>query len=117
MQNKNSSHLSLSHPKGNIKVTIQLPTSKSISNRLLIINKLSGNPIPIENLSSSTDTQNLKRILEEDGGTADVQDAGTSMRFLTAYYCATNQTKIITGTERMCERPLGELLKALRYLG
>src|SRR4051812_26871006 len=99
MHDKHSSHISLSHPTGSVKVAIKLPTSKSISNRLLIINKLSGNPHPIENLSEATDTQNLKRILEEENKTADVQDAGTSMRFLTAYYCAANETKIITGTE------------------
>src|SRR5256885_1669644 len=91
----------LTHPTGIVRTSINLPASKSISNRLLIINKLSGNPHPIENQSASTDTQNLKRILEEKKEIADVRDAGTSMRFLTAYYCATNQNKIITGTERM----------------
>lgn len=109
--------IELFHPTGIVKATIQLPASKSISNRLLIINKLSGNKYPIENLSGSTDTQNLKRILDEDGDIANVIDAGTSMRFLTALYCVLNQTKIITGTDRMCERPIGELVTALRYIG
>src|SRR5687767_3751434 len=113
----NDNYITVYHPTGKIKATIELPSSKSISNRLLIINKLSGNSYPIENLASSTDTQNLKKILEAEGEVADVRDAGTSMRFLTAYYCAANQTKIVTGTERMCERPIGELVTALRSIG
>jgi len=109
--------ITLFHPTGIVNAVINLPSSKSISNRLLIINHLCGNQRPLENLSVSTDTQNLKEILESDREVADVQDAGTSMRFLTAYYCATNQTKIITGTERMCQRPIGELVNALRTIG
>lgn len=109
--------ITISHPSGILNTVINLPASKSISNRLLIINKLRGNPYPIDNLSSSTDTQNLKKILETEGEVADVRDAGTSMRFLTAYYCAANETKVVTGTPRMCERPIKELVNALQSIG
>jgi 3-phosphoshikimate 1-carboxyvinyltransferase len=110
-------NITLFHPTGIVKAVINLPASKSISNRLLIINRLSNNKCDIENLSDSTDTQNLKNILESNDEIADVKDAGTSMRFLTTYYCATNQTKIITGTDRICQRPIGELVSALRTIG
>jgi 3-phosphoshikimate 1-carboxyvinyltransferase len=57
------------------------------------------------------------RLLSENGPEADVLDAGTTMRFLTAYYAVTGATKKMTGTPRMCERPIGILVDALRTLG
>lgn len=57
------------------------------------------------------------RLLKSGDETADVLDAGTTMRFLTAYFAVTGQQKILTGTPRMCERPIGLLVEALRALG
>lgn len=98
-------------------VKIQLASSKSESNRALIINALSGFIGKLENLSSARDTQTMIRLLESQDSTADVLDAGTTMRFLTAYFSATNQSKLMTGTPRMCERPIGILVDALRTIG
>lgn len=56
------------------------------------------------------------RLLKSDDPTADVLDAGTTMRFLTAYFAMTGKSKIMTGTPRMCERPIGILVDALRSL-
>jgi 3-phosphoshikimate 1-carboxyvinyltransferase len=99
------------------KVKIQLASSKSESNRALIINALSGFKGELKNLSSARDTQTMIRLLASNDPTADVLDAGTTMRFLTAYFSATNQTKRMTGTKRMCERPIGILVDALKEIG
>ena len=94
-----------------------LPASKSISNRALIINSLAGGRAELRNLSDANDTQLMLRLVRSDDQTIDVEDAGTTMRFLTAYFCITNQRKILTGTQRMKERPIGILVDALRSLG
>jgi 3-phosphoshikimate 1-carboxyvinyltransferase len=107
----------LSHPSKKINTRISLPSSKSESNRVLILNALSGNQLQLQNLSTARDTQNLVSILEQDETEVDVIDAGTSMRFLTAYYAATNRHKIITGNERMKNRPIGPLVNALSEMG
>ena len=97
---------------------IPLPASKSESNRALIINALAGGTIEnLSNLAEARDTQTMIRLLGESGPVADVLDAGTTMRFLTAYYAITGQQKKMTGTPRMCERPIGILVDALRELG
>jgi 3-phosphoshikimate 1-carboxyvinyltransferase len=94
-----------------------LPASKSISNRVLILSALSGNKSVLHNLSDANDTQLMQRLIDDKSTTIDVEDAGTTMRFLTAYFSITNQNKIITGTSRMKERPIGILVDALRSLG
>lgn len=94
-----------------------LPASKSISNRVLILNALSGNRSKLHNLSDANDTQLMLRLVDSPDETIDVEDAGTTMRFLTAYFSVTNQPKNITGTQRMKERPIGILVDALRTLG
>ncbi len=97
---------------------IPLPASKSESNRALIINALAKGQIDqLSNLAEARDTQTMIRLLSENGQVADVLDAGTTMRFLTAYYAVTGQIKKMTGTPRMCERPIGILVEALRELG
>ena len=96
---------------------IPLPSSKSESNRALIINALAGGRNNLFNLSEARDTQTMMRLLASDDATADVIDAGTTMRFLTAYFAITGQHKTMTGTPRMCERPIGILVDALRSLG
>jgi 3-phosphoshikimate 1-carboxyvinyltransferase len=94
-----------------------LPASKSESNRALIINALAGNRAILHNISEARDTHTMQRLLASSEQTLDVIDAGTTMRFLTAYVAATNGNKILTGTPRMCERPIALLVDALRTLG
>jgi 3-phosphoshikimate 1-carboxyvinyltransferase len=98
-------------------VTIKLVSSKSESNRALIINALQGFQCELRNLSAARDTQTMKALLNSSDYTADVIDAGTTMRFLTSYFAITGRHKLLTGTPRMCERPIGILVDALRQLG
>ena len=100
-----------------IHTTIQLPSSKSISNRALIINALGNGTHHPENLSDCDDTRVMIRALNDDKETIDIMAAGTAMRFLTAYLSVTPSTRIITGTERMQQRPIQVLVNALRELG
>ncbi len=100
-----------------IRTAIQLASSKSESNRSLIISALTGFKSTLSNVSEARDTQTLERLLHDTGETADVIDAGAPMRFLTAYFAVTGQQKVMTGTPRMCERPIGILVDALRELG
>ncbi|GAB3821223.1 3-phosphoshikimate 1-carboxyvinyltransferase [Pontibacter rugosus] len=112
-----SQSLTLSHPTGVLNGSIKLPASKSEANRALIISALSGQESQLHNLSEANDTQLLQRLLKSDAATIDAEDAGTVMRFLTAYYAITGQEKTLTGTERMCQRPIKVLVEALRELG
>jgi 3-phosphoshikimate 1-carboxyvinyltransferase len=97
--------------------TIQISGSKSISNRLLILESLFKN-IKIGNLSNSQDTQLLKKALSEDAEIVDIHHAGTAMRFLTSYYSIMEgKTTILTGSKRMKERPIKNLVTALQNLG
>ncbi|CAM3042678.1 3-phosphoshikimate 1-carboxyvinyltransferase [Chryseobacterium flavum] len=97
--------------------TVQISGSKSISNRLLILESLFKN-INIGNLSNSQDTQLLKKALSENTGIVDIHHAGTAMRFLTSYYSIMEgKTTILTGSGRMKERPIKNLVSALKDLG
>lgn len=101
-----------------LRCRIVLPASKSISNRALLINALSGNTIQPANLSDSDDTQVMLKALQGDSERPiDIGAAGTAMRFLTAYLSVTPGEHIITGSERMKQRPIGILVDALRQLG
>ncbi|ALR31555.1 3-phosphoshikimate 1-carboxyvinyltransferase [Chryseobacterium sp. IHB B 17019] len=97
--------------------TVQISGSKSISNRLLILESLFKN-IKIGNLSNSQDTQLLKKALEQNTDIVDIHHAGTAMRFLTSYYSIMEgKTTILTGSKRMKERPIKNLVTALQNLG
>ena len=100
-----------------IKATIQLPASKSISNRALIIHALSKGDDVLSNLSDCDDTQVMIKALTEGNEVIDILAAGTAMRFLTAYLSSTPGIHTITGTERMQQRPIQILVNALRELG
>lgn len=101
-----------------IKGTIdKLSSSKSISNRALILKALSGNRSTVSNLSDARDTVLMTQLITSINPVIDVMDAGTTMRFLTAYFAISNQHKVLTGTPRMKERPIGILVDALRRLG
>jgi len=94
-----------------------LPASKSIANRALVIRALAGGSGVLENLSDANDTRLMRTLIGSESPLIDVEDAGTTMRFLTAYYAITGQHKTLTGTPRMLERPIGILVEALRTLG
>lgn len=97
--------------------TISLPSSKSISNRLLIVKALCKENIKIENISSSRDTEVLVKALNSTNKIIDIGHAGTSMRFLTAYLATRGQERVLTGSERMRNRPIGVLVDTLREIG
>ncbi|SHI65092.1 3-phosphoshikimate 1-carboxyvinyltransferase [Cruoricaptor ignavus] len=97
--------------------TLTISGSKSESNRLLILQKLYGN-IQIENLSDSQDTQLLQSALGSSEEIIDIHHAGTAMRFLTSFFAIQeSRTTILTGSERMKQRPVKPLVEALLALG
>ncbi|MFH1159998.1 MAG: 3-phosphoshikimate 1-carboxyvinyltransferase [bacterium] len=104
---------------------ITLPASKSISNRLLMIRALRGKKFRITNLSKADDTILLQHLLKEVEGNGkrravfelDTRNAGTVMRFLAAYLTMKPGKWILTGSERMRQRPIGIQVEALRKLG
>ena len=100
-----------------INLEINLPASKSISNRALILNALSYSAYDIENLSDSDDTRVMEAAFESNSSHFDVGAAGTSMRFLTAFLAKTVGEWTITGSERMKNRPIKLLVDALNSLG
>lgn len=104
-------------PPSSIRTSIQLPASKSISNRALIIHALGKGDCLPENLSDCDDTRVMVKALTEGGDTIDILAAGTAMRFLTAYFSITPGQRILTGTARMQQRPIQLLVDALRQLG
>lgn len=97
--------------------TVDLPSSKSVSNRALIIHALSGGGMLPQNLSDCDDTDVMIKALRDMPEVIDIKAAGTAMRFLTAYLAVTPGRHTITGTERMRHRPIRLLVDALRYLG
>ncbi|MBC8047416.1 MAG: 3-phosphoshikimate 1-carboxyvinyltransferase [Fimbriimonadaceae bacterium] len=107
----------LKAPQQTINGTITLEGSKSISNRLLILRAMSENNFEIKNLSPGDDTDAMLRILTSDETLQDVGAAGTTMRFLTSYFAIQKGEKILTGSERMKNRPIGILVDALKKLG
>ena len=94
-----------------------LPSSKSVSNRALVLSALAGGQSKLYNLSEARDTNLMQSLITSEDKIIDVMDAGTTMRFLTSYFAITNQNKILTGTTRMKERPISPLVNALRKLG
>jgi len=100
-----------------LHATVVLPASKSISNRALIASALAGGGVMPENLSDCDDTEVMVKALRDMPDEIDVKAAGTAMRFMTAYLTTTGGQHVITGTERMTHRPIGELVNALRRMG
>ena len=100
-----------------INATICLPASKSISNRALIIHALSCGDILPQNLSVCDDTEVIIDAMQRRPYEIDIKGAGTAMRFLTAFLATQPGEHVITGTDRMKQRPIGILVNALRYLG
>ena len=108
----------LSHPNPrSITGRIRLTGSKSIANRALIIRALTPGGFPIERLAAADDTVRLERLLNSAEEVLDAGPAGTTFRFLTGYLSRRPGTQLLTGSERMKERPIGILVDALRELG
>lgn len=101
----------------NITGNINLPASKSISNRALIIHALCYSPYPLHNLSDSDDTKVLAAALNSNSNKFDIGHAGTAMRFLTAFLAKIAGEWEITGSERMQQRPIEILVDALNKMG
>jgi len=96
---------------------LTLDGSKSISNRVLLINALCEDSFSINRLSTSKDTKTLQHLLTLDEGIYDAGAAGTTFRFMTAYLALQSGTQVLTGSERMKQRPVGVLAEALNELG
>lgn len=110
-------NIRLQHPSGRLHGTLPLPSSKSESNRVLIMQALSQGRISVGNLSDAQDTRTLATLLHDNPETMDVGHAGTAMRFLTAYLAFRPEDKVLTGSHRMLERPIGALVETLREIG
>lgn len=109
---------SVSHPRKIIDCEINLPSSKSISNRLLIIQAICKEKFKIRNLSTSDDTTLLFNALRKKEKRIDVGSGGTTFRFLTAYLATCKGEEfILTGSKRIKERPIEKLVNALNNLG
>ena len=100
-----------------LDTTVDLPASKSISNRALIIHALSGGDILPQNISDCDDTEVIVSALQDMPEEINIKAAGTAMRFMTAYLSLIPGTHVLTGTERMKHRPISTLVDALRQLG
>ena len=100
-----------------IKGEVNLTASKSESNRVLIIRALCERHFPIHNLAAAKDTETMVELLANEGTIKDVGPAGTTMRFLTAFYANTPGKWVLTGSERMRNRPIAILVDALNKLG
>jgi 3-phosphoshikimate 1-carboxyvinyltransferase len=100
-----------------IKEKITISGSKSESNRLLILQKLFPE-ILIQNLSDSDDSVHMQHALSTEDGRVDIGHAGTAMRFLTSYFAVNDgRDTVLTGSQRMQNRPIEILVNALNNLG
>ena len=98
--------------------TANLPASKSISNRALVIHALAGGKVVPDNLSDCDDTEVIVRALRDNPYEMNIKAGGTAMRFMTALLSVRDgEEHVLTGTERMKHRPIGVLVDALRRLG
>lgn len=112
--------LSLDIPQ-KLTACVALPASKSVSNRALLLQALClEKRCAIANLAACDDTDHMLQGIEAKRAGAsliDIGATGTAMRFLTAYLSITEGETVITGSERMQQRPIGTLVEALRTLG
>lgn len=101
-------------------ITVAIPASKSLSNRLLLLKNLYELPITLTALSEANDTTILLKLLAlptDNLQVFDVEDAGTVCRFMTAYLASTPSDCVLTGSERMQQRPIKDLVDMLKVLG
>ena len=110
-------HLFLQNSSINPSTDITITGSKSESNRLLLLKALFEN-LEIQNVSNSDDSQYMLKALDSENPIVDIHHAGTAMRFLTAYFATLDgKTTLLTGSQRMQERPIKILVDTLRALG
>ncbi|MFN8154185.1 MAG: 3-phosphoshikimate 1-carboxyvinyltransferase [Bacteroidia bacterium] len=107
----------ISIPAGPLMGTVQLPASKSLSNRLLTIRSLSAVKWPIDHLSEADDTRVLNELLEHPAHMEDAGAGGTTFRFLLAVRALQQHRGVITGSPALLERPVHLLVEALREMG
>lgn len=99
-------------------INIDLPTSKSISNRAIILNAFLNHKVQLTNLSNAADTQTMLAALLNNISAINIENAGTCMRFLTAYFACIEYKQIsLFCSERMKQRPIKVLVDALKELG
>ncbi|WP_185855700.1 3-phosphoshikimate 1-carboxyvinyltransferase [Blattabacterium cuenoti] len=112
------SYINVCKKTDNLHGSIYITGSKSISNRLLILKAIYGNDIYIDNISDCDDTNILKKSLISTSNILDINHAGTAMRFLTSYLSIQEKKEVIlTGSNRMKERPISVLVDSLIKLG
>ncbi|MCC8094559.1 MAG: 3-phosphoshikimate 1-carboxyvinyltransferase [Tannerellaceae bacterium] len=104
-------------PQSPVRVSVYLPASKSISNRILIMNALGDDPQEIQNLADSDDVKAMTGVLCSNDRHFDIGAAGTTMRFLTAFLSKIVGEWTLTGSKRMKNRPIRLLVEALNRLG
>ena len=109
--------LSLTKHNPDLIGAIKLNGSKSINNRALVIRALCEADCQLDNLSNAEDSQQLLELLQSEEKVLDARAGGTTFRFLTAFLSIQSDTRILTGSARMKQRPVGPLVKALRQLG
>ena len=98
--------------------SVNLPASKSISNRALVLRHLSQGKVQVENISDAEDTQRLLKALEDESQQViDAGAGGTTIRFLLAALAAEGRACTLTGSERLRERPIAPLVEALNQFG
>ena len=116
--NSTALRLQLTSPSDSkIRKSIAITGSKSETNRSLLLQALFPN-IKIENLSNSDDGEVMQKGLTKSTGVVDIHHAGTAMRFLTAYFASQEGKRVVlTGSQRMQERPIKVLVEALQSLG
>ena len=109
--------IKISHPNGNSEGSLNITGSKSETNRLLLLQALFSG-FKLENISNSDDSQLMQQALQSTSNLIDIHHAGTAMRFLTAYFSNMEDREVVlTGSNRMQERPIKILVDALRELG
>ena len=107
----------ISGPRNPFIGSVSVPASKSIANRLLIMQALSVQGGARLGFSGSDDTRVLRHALKHPSYRVDIGHAGTAMRFLTAFFAVGDREVVLTGSDRMKQRPIGPLVEALRELG
>lgn len=99
------------------RIEVALPASKSISNRILIMGALSDGAVTGTSMSRAEDTRLLTAALQTEEGTLHMGDAGTAIRFGLAWAALTPGERVLTGSKRLCRRPIRQLVEALQSLG
>ncbi len=110
-------NLLLQTSQSDLQAQIAITGSKSETNRLLLLQALFPN-IALANTSNSDDSEVMQKALKGNDEIVDIHHAGTAMRFLTAYFAVNEGREVVlTGSQRMTERPIKVLVEALQQLG